>query len=194
MTKALILSGGGPVGVPWEIGMVAGLEDGGLFVDEADFVLGTSAGSIVGAQITSSRGRRGLFEERMAALEAHLAIVPPPGRPAEPPPAFDPDATPETRMRATGEWTLAAESAPEQLWVNSFVPLVGDSVVWPEGYACTAVDTATGELAVWGRESGVSLVQATSWSCCVPGLFPPVTINGKRYMDGGVGPAATRTW
>ena len=26
-------------------------------------------------------------------------------------------------------------------------------------------------------------------SCAVPGIWPPVTINGRRYIDGGVGSA-----
>ena len=36
------------------------------------------------------------------------------------------------------------------------------------------------------RESGVSLVDAVAASCAVPGIWPPVTIAGRRYMDGGV--------
>jgi NTE family protein len=32
----------------------------------------------------------------------------------------------------------------------------------------------------------VDLVSAVSASCAVPGIFPPVTIDGKRYMDGGI--------
>jgi len=36
------------------------------------------------------------------------------------------------------------------------------------------------------RTSGVSLVDAVSASCAVPGIWPPVIIAGHRYMDGGV--------
>jgi NTE family protein len=39
---------------------------------------------------------------------------------------------------------------------------------------------------VFDRASGVSLVDAVAASCAVPGIWPPVTIDGRRYMDGGV--------
>jgi NTE family protein len=32
----------------------------------------------------------------------------------------------------------------------------------------------------------VELDRAVASSCCVPGLFSPITINGRRYMDGGM--------
>ena len=34
--------------------------------------------------------------------------------------------------------------------------------------------------------SGVSLLDAVTASCAVPGVWPPATIDGRRYMDGGV--------
>ncbi len=52
-TKALVLGGGGTTGVAWEIGIILGLHDGGIDVIDAGLVVGTSAGSVVGAQITS---------------------------------------------------------------------------------------------------------------------------------------------
>ena len=48
-----------------------------------------------------------------------------------------------------------------------------------------AVDAETGELVVFTRESGVPLVDAVTASCAVPGVWPPATINGQRYIDGG---------
>ncbi len=38
----------------------------------------------------------------------------------------------------------------------------------------------------WDKQSGVALGLAVASSCAVPGVFPPVTINGRRYMDGGM--------
>ena len=46
MTKALVLGGGGPVGIAWETGLIAGLADKGVAVQHADWILGTSAGSV----------------------------------------------------------------------------------------------------------------------------------------------------
>jgi NTE family protein len=55
MSKASVLSGGGPLAVAWECGVLSGLAQSGLALSSADFILGTSAGAIVGAQITSGR-------------------------------------------------------------------------------------------------------------------------------------------
>src|SRR5258708_25357181 len=55
MSRALVLGGGGPVGIGWEAGLLAGLADAGVALGDADLVVGTSAGSVVGAQLTSGR-------------------------------------------------------------------------------------------------------------------------------------------
>ena len=58
---------------------------------------------------------------------------------------------------------------------------------WPgRGFSCTAVDAANGSFVVWNKESRISLARAVASSCSVPGIYPPVTINGRRYMDGGM--------
>jgi NTE family protein len=49
-----------------------------------------------------------------------------------------------------------------------------------------AVDAESGETVVFTKDSGVALVDAVTASCAVPGIWPPVTINGRRYIDGGV--------
>jgi NTE family protein len=58
---------------------------------------------------------------------------------------------------------------------------------WPQSrLAIVAVDAYSGERIVFERESGVSLVDAVASSCAVPCVWPPVSINGRRYIDGGV--------
>ena len=49
-----------------------------------------------------------------------------------------------------------------------------------------AVNAHTGELAAFDRDSGVELVDAVTASTALPGLVPTVSINGTRYIDGGV--------
>src|SRR6185437_1729121 len=49
-----------------------------------------------------------------------------------------------------------------------------------------AVDCVSGELTVFDAAAGVSLVEAVAASSAVPGIWPPVTIEGRRYMGGGV--------
>ena len=53
--RALVLGGGGVTGIAWEIGVIAGLADRGIDLAAADVIIGTSAGSVVGADITSGQ-------------------------------------------------------------------------------------------------------------------------------------------
>ena len=43
---------------------------------------------------------------------------------------------------------------------------------------------------VFDAASDVRLLDAVGASCAVPGIWPPVTINGRRYIDGGIRSAA----
>lgn len=52
---ALVLGGGGLTGIGWECGILYGLARAGVDLTAADLVVGTSAGSVVGAQLTSGR-------------------------------------------------------------------------------------------------------------------------------------------
>ncbi|SFL72667.1 patatin-like phospholipase family protein [Geodermatophilus ruber] len=68
----------------------------------------------------------------------------------------------------------------------------GSSPAWPRpgspdrALVVTAVDAATGEFRPLDRSSGVPLLQAVAASCAVPGIYPPITIEGRRYVDGGM--------
>jgi NTE family protein len=96
--------------------------------------------------------------------------------------------------RRIGALALAAEKAgltpPEQ----DRLDVIGSRLVsteWPERpLVITAVDAETGEFHPFDRDSGVPLLQAVAASCAVPGVYPPVTIAGRRYIDGGMRSAA----
>ncbi|MCH7719085.1 MAG: patatin-like phospholipase family protein, partial [Chloroflexi bacterium] len=68
-TRALVLGGGGPVGIAWEAGIIKGLLDGGVDATEADLIVGTSAGSVVGTQIASGRSPQDLLAAQAAPSE-----------------------------------------------------------------------------------------------------------------------------
>jgi NTE family protein len=58
---------------------------------------------------------------------------------------------------------------------------------WPANpFVAVAVDADTGELVALDRSSGVSIGEAIASSICVPGIFPPVHVAGRRLVDGGV--------
>jgi NTE family protein len=48
------------------------------------------------------------------------------------------------------------------------------------------VDVADGELVIWGADKAAPLIRAVASSCSVPTIFPPITIEGRRYIDGGM--------
>jgi NTE family protein len=189
MKRALVLGGGGPVGVAWEIGLLAGLLDAGVDLRDAGLIVGTSAGSIVGAQLAHGRDAR----EMVASVEAG----PPPGRrpaAAAPPPdaaataevfrlwgSFD-EMAPEA-CAAIGRAALTARTMPEDEWIDG----IDAPSAWPATpLIAVAVECETGAIRAIDAAQGVDLRRAIAASCAVPGLFPPVTIEGKRYMDGGV--------
>jgi len=194
---ALVLGGGGAAGNAWEIGVIAGLADAGIDMTQAaDLVVGTSAGATAAAQVRSG----------IPAAELLAAVLSPPIRPAgqngERPPSL-PMATVFERMRAIG---AAATSAADLQRAMGAFGLESDSILgpaagqrramvaarlprpdWPDRpMIVTAVDAHTGELAAFDRDSGVDLVDAVTASCALPGLVPTHSINGTRYIDGGV--------
>jgi NTE family protein len=176
--------------VAWELGILLGLYDRGVDMRGADLVIGTSAGSVVGAQITSGTDLERLFaaqltsveqtKERMVAFDAAQMME-----------AFRQavaEAGPDSKaIRARiGAYALAAPTIPEaerRAIIAARLPVQS----WPQQrLLIVAVDTETGEEYIMDRASGVSLVDAVAASCAVPGIWPPVTIAGHRYMDGGV--------
>jgi NTE family protein len=66
------------------------------------------------------------------------------------------------------------------------------STEWPTSFdlRITAVDAGTGDLRVFDAASGVDLVEAVAASCAVPLVWPPVPIDGRHYIDGGMRSAA----
>jgi NTE family protein len=63
---ALVLGGGGITGIAWEIGVLAGLAEAGTDLTGADLVVGTSAGSVVGALLTSGSDLAAVYERQLA--------------------------------------------------------------------------------------------------------------------------------
>lgn len=190
-TRALVLGGGGPVGIAWESGLAAGLAESGVRLAEADYIVGTSAGSVVGSQFALGRDPAALVAGQLTRAAR--------SGPGDGTPLPVPDlsglmrhmmklytsGTPSAEaLIEVGRFALAAQTMSEESFIAGF----GNTQdAWPvRRFACTAIDTATGAFQVWDNDSGVPLPRAVASSCAVPGIYPPITINGRQYMDGGM--------
>jgi len=190
-TRALVLAGGGLAGIAWETGVLAGIADespaAARLLLDSDVLVGTSAGSAVAAQISSGCPIEELFGRQIAETSAEID------------PGVDVDAitelflaaldgprSPVEQMKRIGAVALTTETVPEPVRRQVIAQRL-PSHDWPDRVLrLTAIDTATGELVVFDQNSGVELIDAVAASCAVPGAWPPVTIAGRRYMDGGV--------
>src|SRR5262249_12340909 len=91
------------------------------------------------------------------------------------------------RAAQVAKLALAAPVGDEERYLERFQQRLA-ALDWPSDRrpVITSVDTATGELTTGDRTAGVPLASAVAASCAVPGVYPPVTIGGRRFMDGGV--------
>jgi NTE family protein len=187
--RALVLGGGGVAGIAWMTGLLAGLADAGQDATQADLVIGTSAGANVAAQLGSGLPLADLFARQVdPALQSRelLAVIDWEKFAADFQPYLAGASTAADQLRGYGEFALNAQTVPEperRAVIESRLP----SHDWPvTPTKLIAVDCVSGELAAFDAASGVSLVDAVGASSAVPGVWPPVTIAGRRYMDGGV--------
>ncbi|MFK7602340.1 patatin-like phospholipase family protein [Deinococcus sp. SM5_A1] len=185
--RALVLGGGGVTGIAWGLGFLIGLLDEGLDLRDADLIVGTSAGSSVGAQITGGMPLEQLYARQLEP-SSEQAVT------------FDAEAmgrtfaaimhevgpNPTAIRKRIGQMALSAPSVPEaerRAIIASRLP----NPEWPaQRLVIVAVDAETGEPRFFDRDADVPLTDAVAASCAVPGVWPPVTIGDHRYMDGGV--------
>lgn len=187
MTRtALVLGGGGITGIAWELGILAGLAEQGLMLTDADLVVGTSAGSVVGAQITSGLPIAELYDGQLEPPDHEIGAKL--GRATFArllPPLLVP-GSPTRKRRRIGRLSQQAHPPGGERRIEVIRSRIAVDV-WPEReLLVTAVDTDSGEFVAFDRHSGVDLVHAVAASCAVPLVWPAVTIHGRHFMDGGM--------
>ena len=184
-SRALVLGAGGVTGVAWHLGMLRGLAAAGVDLTDADLVVGTSAGAFVGAQITSGAPLEDLYTNQLADARGEPAA-----RLGWPVLAGYAWAMLRSRSHLSFRRRLGAAARRRTAGEGQRRAVIAARLpahTWPQRpLRITAVDTVTGELVVFDRDSGVPLVDAVAASCAVPLVWPPVTIDGRRYMDGGM--------
>lgn len=202
--RALVLGGGGASGNAWAIGVIAGLFDAGLDVTKtADLIIGTSAGSTVAAQITSTAQPTELLAAILAA-----AVVPQRPTAGSAGAGHIPISPATDHMERTSAIIAAAQDAAvmrrrmgaaalefatnpssdgsAQAHWRATVAARLPNQCWPQQpMLIVAVDAHTGEPVIFDRHSGVELADAVAASCTSGFGVPPYKIGQRRYIDGG---------
>ena len=70
LRRAVVLGGGGVTGVAWEVGLLLGLAEADVDLGAADLLVGTSAGSVVAAQVASGVPPKEMFARQVQAAKA----------------------------------------------------------------------------------------------------------------------------
>jgi NTE family protein len=191
----LVLGGGGVTGIAWEIGILKGLRDGGVDLSDADTIIGTSAGSVVGALLAISDDLDDLYAEQTRPATAELGAE------------FGPWAqltllgllmlpgTGRRKRARIGQAARRAHPGPADERLKVFETRLrredGSLVEWPDrDLKITAVDADSGSFRVFDRTGDVDLLHAVAASCAVPLVWPAVEIGGRHYVDGGMRSAA----
>jgi NTE family protein len=211
MRIGLVLGAGGVMGGAWLTGGLHALAtETGWDPASADYIVGTSAGSMMSALLAG--GVPPWFMVAHSAGETFEGLDDATGRPAG-----DADRAAGATFKlhrglppvGPGSWGLVARTiaAPHRhrssallgAWLpRGFISTepLKDTVrrVVPSGWAdhpnlwIVACDYATGRRMPFGREDAppAELADAVAASCAIPGFYHPVAIAGRRYVDGGL--------
>src|SRR5699024_3208413 len=185
-SRCLVIGGGGVAGIAWATGLLFGLEQRGFHLRQADRLVGTSAGSVVAAQLTSptpleelhTRQVKGTVQEIPGGLGAmgmiRLAV------------RFMVRRDDDAARRSIGLFA-ATKGVHRAQGRTEVIRARLDGAQWdPErDLRVPAINIDTGKRTVFQPGGPATLAQAVEASCAVPGVWAPVVIDGERYMDGG---------
>ncbi|HKP62360.1 MAG TPA: patatin-like phospholipase family protein [Polyangiales bacterium] len=194
--RAIVLGGGGILGAYWEAGLLRGLADGGLEPFAFDAIVGTSAGAM--GAVALANGHLPLSPDQTRAWRIASGRSPDPSFP------FDLGGVdPRTVMRVFELWATMPQSRADQCaaigalarqsdrqyaaaWTADFETSLANHRWVDQRLRVVAVDAVSGERRVFQEADGAPLPRAVAASCALPGICPPVEIEGRLYMDGGV--------
>lgn len=210
---ALALAGGGPLGAIYEIGALCALDDclDGLDFNTCDHYVGVSAGGFIAAGLANGITPRQLCEAFIEDLPTEDNFDPAwLMKPAWAEFGGRLQRLPGLLGSALWAWGVEGRSA-----TNAFErlgALLPTGVLDNEGIhrqiehlfnqpgrsndfrqlrarlTLVATELDTGDAAPFGRPGWeqVPISRAIQASAALPGLFPPVVINGKHYVDGAL--------
>jgi NTE family protein len=211
MKVGLVLGAGGVLGGAWLTGGLEALaSETGWDPGSADRIVGTSAGSVIGAFVAA--GIPPWFMVAHSRGESFEGLNGPDGRPAA---EADRAGGGVFKLHrglpslGPGSWRLALSTVTRPTQHTPMARTVGwlprgvistDSIrqtvarAVPEGWVdhpsfwAVACDYDTGQRVPFGREDAppAELPDAVAASCAIPGFYRPVEIGGRSYVDGGV--------
>ena len=181
----------------WQAGYLQTLANEGIRFDNADRVVGTSAGSMVATALVAGKLKRLHTEvsllSRVPALVSALA----PASTLSPSQqqALDlflkaTDGEPST-VQEIGHAALAAAAPKPEVMRRNISLVVGTGPWTSDALQITCVDAHSGERCVVTRDSLTSLPRAVAASSAVPEVFAPQPVGDRRCMDGGVSGTGT---
>ena len=187
---ALVLGGGGHYGIAFHIGYLRGLFDKGLDLRKVDYIYGTSAGSQVGATLSSPLDWDTIWQEQIVKKLNETTPV----------------SEAEMKNLLQSFEKLAQESRNAKAWVDGMNEISKNTqsdvslearrdmirhrlgsmpLEWSDKLNIVATELETSERKIFNEQSDVSLLDAVTASSAVQGVWKPVPINGFRYYDGG---------
>lgn len=211
--RGLVLGGGGLVGLAYHSGVLKALDDFGIAPEHADMIVGTSAGAVIGSYLAAgwtaddfydyAHGRHRLAAPSDSEQRAELREL------------FEPMWTSRSeRLRrglgslftlasARGYWKGGVPAAPlRRLFPSGMYSTQASQTrfardlpeEWPaRALVISAVDVYTGKRVSFGAKGAppATLREAVLASTAIPGLFPPVRIGDRYYVDGGIASATS---
>lgn len=197
--RGLVLGGGGAYLVSWMMGYFHALKQNGVDLATADVVVGTSAGSVAGAVLSSGRLWRltgeldffrdfpKLFAELVPALQAN------PSQERARKFAIDAKDASFEKIRAIGRAAMAAHNPAGTDKYFGTLHLIGPTT-WPSpALHTTANDCYTGERIVVSASAGLPVDVACAASSSLPGSMGPTWLKDRLCMDGGICPTSTHS-
>jgi NTE family protein len=211
MRVGLVLGAGGVVGASWLIGALDALEaETGWRAVDAERIVGTSAGAVVGALaaggipseymsayaagrsldgFVEAESRADALSGRLLGSEYRLQLAPPPIGPGSWRLALNTVLHPRNHSPAAvvAGWLPRGfiSTAPISALVESFLP-----GRWPDhpSYWAVAADYSSGKRVAFGRDGApdACIAEAVAASCAIPSFYHPVKVAGRRYVDGGI--------
>jgi len=205
--RGIVLGGGGVLGGTWAVGALCALEDRlGIRTNDADVIVGTSAGSVIasllGCGVTPNELKQHYRGEEiqqgpLAGYDWDPGTATGGSRPARP------RALAPGSLKLIGQSMLHPGQLPATAVLSAFLPTGGRSLAkvgelidavtdggqWTThpGTWVVAMDYETGKRVVFGRSGApvARLSDAVMASCAIPGWFSPVRIGAHTYVDGG---------